>query len=229
MDTREVRLANLIKLIELHGQKNVAEAMNVDTAYISQLKNPKNPKNIGEKLARRTEGGLDLPSGWMDQLHYDGQVIADGSNTYSPPALPAPHTANIEPALSPRGNRVPIISWVQAGHASEVIDLFEPGEADDWIQPSCYTKAHTYALRVQGDSMAPDFKQGMILVVEPEMDYFCGDFVIAKNGEDEATFKQYIRDAGKEYLKPLNPQYPIIEMGGYKIVGVVREVIRQFR
>ncbi|MDY0136370.1 MAG: S24 family peptidase [Thiomicrospira sp.] len=203
--------------------------MSVDTAYISQLKNPNNPKNIGEKLARRTEEALKLPRGWMDQPHHDSQSVNDASGAYNLLYLPDLTKSNVEPALNPRGGRVPIISWVQAGHAAEAVDLYEPGHADDWIQPTCHTKAHTYALRVQGDSMAPDFKQGMILIVEPEMDYCCGDFVIAKNGDDEATFKQYIRDAGKEYLKPLNPQYPIIEIGSYKIIGVVREVIRQFR
>jgi hypothetical protein len=44
-------------------------------------------------------------------------------------------------------------------------------------------------LRVQGDSMTPDFPHGCIIVVEPELDPLPGDYVIAKNGDDEATFK----------------------------------------
>ncbi|MEN2769800.1 S24 family peptidase [Escherichia coli] len=43
-----------------------------------------------------------------------------------------------------------------------------------------------------------------------------------KKSTNEATFKKYISDMGKAFLKPLNPQYPIIEMDNdCEIVGVV--------
>ncbi|EBM5549197.1 LexA family transcriptional repressor, partial [Salmonella enterica] len=41
-------------------------------------------------------------------------------------------------------------------------------------------------------------------------------------GENEATFKKLVMDAGRKFLKPLNPQYPMIEINGNcKIIGVV--------
>ena len=136
---------------------------------------------------------------------------------------------NVEPAPDPKPHKVPVISWVQAGQACEVVDLYTPGDGEDWVSPTVHIKNHTYALRVQGDSMAPTFTEGMVLVVEPEMDASPGDFVIAKNGDDEATFKKYVRDGGQEFLKPLNPQYPMMPMGTYKIIGVVREAILKLR
>jgi SOS-response transcriptional repressor LexA len=125
--------------------------------------------------------------------------------------------------------KVPLISWVQAGHALEVVDLLHPGDGFEWIDTTCQIKAHTYALRVQGDSMTPDFPHGCIIVVEPELDPLPGDFVIAKNGDDEATFKQLIKDGADYYLKPLNERYPIKPLGSYRVIGVVRELVRRFR
>ncbi len=125
--------------------------------------------------------------------------------------------------------RVPLISWVQAGAAVEVVDIFNPGVADDWIDTTVQIKEHTYALRVEGDSMTPNFPPGTILIVEPDMDAEIGDFVIAKNGDEEATFKKLVKDAGTLFLKPLNPQYPMIKLDGYHVIGVVREAVQKFR
>lgn len=135
---------------------------------------------------------------------------------------------NVIPGPAVHG-KVPLISWVQAGHALEVVDLLQPGEGYEWIDTTCQIRRHTYALRVQGDSMSPDFPEGCIIIVEPEMDPLPGDYVIAKNGDDEATFKQLIKDGADYYLKPLNDRYPIKPLGHYHVIGVVRELVRRFR
>ncbi len=77
--------------------------------------------------------------------------------------------------------------------------------------------------------MEPEFKEGMILVIEPEMEPNPGDFVVAKNGEDETTFKQLVKDGGDWYLKPLNERYPIKPLGQAKIIGVLRAVEKRYR
>lgn len=161
---------------------------------------------------------MHLEHGWMDREH--GKAVKE--------RVPAYNIENTEacPTLS---KSVPVISWVQAGHACEAIDLYDVGCSDDWVTPSCPVKDHTYALRVQGDSMAPLFTQGMILVIEPAMDHDIGDYVIAKNGNEEATFKQLVSDSGKYFLKPVNPQYPTIPMEGYKVIGVVRDAILKLK
>lgn len=42
---------------------------------------------------------------------------------------------------------------------------------------------------------------------------------------NEATFKKLVIDAGRKYLKPLNPNYRTIEINGNcEIVGVVRQI-----
>ncbi|MCZ4058067.1 S24 family peptidase [Pantoea sp. LMR881] len=39
--------------------------------------------------------------------------------------------------------------------------------------------------------MEPDFKEGDVIIVDPEIEPVPGEFVVAKNGEHEATFKKY--------------------------------------
>lgn len=124
---------------------------------------------------------------------------------------------------------VPLISWVRAGDWAHVADLLQPGEAYEWVETGVTVQPHTFALRVEGDSMEPEFAPGTILVVEPEMDAHPGDYVIAKNGDDEATFKQLVRDGADLYLKPLNARYPIKPLGLSRIVGVVREAVKRYR
>ena len=128
------------------------------------------------------------------------------------------------------GGVVPILSSVQAGQFKEHVDNFHPGDGEqEEIATAVPVKRHTFALRVHGDSMEPDFTEGMVLIIEPEMDPNPNDFVIAKNGDGETTFKQLVKDGGDWYLKPLNDRYPIKLLGKCLIVGVVRAVEKRFR
>lgn len=125
--------------------------------------------------------------------------------------------------------KVPLVSKVAAGMFEEATDLHPAGFADEWVTCSVPVRDHTFALRVDGDSMEPKFPAGMILIVEPDMEARPGDYVIAKNGDNEATFKQLVRDGGDLYLKPLNERYPLKLLGDARIIGVVRQVLENFR
>lgn len=122
---------------------------------------------------------------------------------------------------------VPLISWVQAGESELAIDLFQPGDADEWLICPVPHSDGTYALRVQGDSMtAPSgksFPEGIDIFVDPEQrgGPGSGDLVIAKiNGRDAVTFKQIAVEDGRMYLKPLNPKWdPIFEE--FRVLGKV--------
>ena len=67
------------------------------------------------------------------------------------------------------------------------------------------------------------FPEGMIIFVDPEQrgGIVSGDKVIAKlKGENAVTFKVFIEDGGKKFLKPLNPTYPLITEE-FQILGKV--------
>jgi SOS-response transcriptional repressor LexA len=116
--------------------------------------------------------------------------------------------------------RVPLISWVIAGNLQEIQDMYQPGEADEWIETS-ETKPGkgSFALRVTGDSMTSpypgdiSFPDGTVIVVDPTRACDAGDFVIAKDvATQQATFKRLVHDGGRWFLKPLNPAYPTMEI-----------------
>ncbi|MDI1238991.1 MAG: S24 family peptidase [Polaromonas sp.] len=139
--------------------------------------------------------------------------------------------SNVSPGFDVRAE-VPLISEVQAGNYT-VIDNFNPGDGLEMVPVTVAIKRHTFALRVQGDSMVgtnlDSFPEGSLLIVEPEMQAVPGDYVIALNSDNETTFKQLIRDGGELFLKPLNVRYPIRPLGSAEIIGVVREFTKKFR
>ena len=87
--------------------------------------------------------------------------------------------------------KVPVISAIQAGMWAEIADNFAPGDADDWLMTDLELSASAFALTIRGDSMLPEFNPGDRVIIDPEVAPHPGDFVAAKNGEQEATFKKY--------------------------------------
>lgn len=200
------RLKELMRLRGLNGPTALGVAINKSTAQTANLL--AGIGSFGEKVARSIEEYAGLPLGWLDTLD---------------------QTDNTEPGPLIRG-RVPLLSPVQAGMYKEYVDNFHPGDGGmELIPTSVPVKKHTFALRVTGDSMEPMFQEGMLLIVEPELEALPGDFVIAKTASDESTFKQLVRDGDEWFLKPLNERYPIRPLGNASIVGVVRAVERRFR
>jgi len=79
------------------------------------------------------------------------------------------------------------------------------------------------ALMVLGDSMAPEFIEGEILVIEMGAPATDGSFVIAEVAKEDFIFRQLKRDEkGGWLLHALNPAYPDIAISGLnEIKGVV--------
>lgn len=167
---------------------------------------------------------LGVSTEWL--LSGNGQKKPSISNDQTPTTkLPK----NVEDGPEIRGS-VPLISWVQAGDYAAVVNNIEPHETELRIDVTCQVKKHTYALRVRGDSMEPLFPDGTIIIVEPELESMPGDYVIVRNGSEEATFKQLIKDGSDFYLKPLNTRYPIKPLPkNATICGVVRYAQMRFR
>ncbi len=130
----------------------------------------------------------------------------------------APEPSNVLPGPPIRG-MVPIISWVSAGRWREPdVALDEPLE---WL-PVTFKTPNVFGLRVDGDSMEPDFPPGTIIFVDPDRKAEAMNLVIALNGDDEATFKRLTKEGGVWYLTPLNPRYPLQKLDSLcKIIGVV--------
>jgi len=83
--------------------------------------------------------------------------------------------------------------------------------------------AESFALMVLGDSMAPEFTDGDVVVVEPEGHARDGSFVIA-HVADEWTLRQLVAMEGGWMLRALNPAYPAQVLAS---LGQIRGVVIQ--
>ncbi|MDW3096188.1 MAG: S24 family peptidase [Gammaproteobacteria bacterium] len=80
-----------------------------------------------------------------------------------------------------------------------------------------------FALRVLGDSMEPEFKDGCIIIIDPAANVENGKYVIAEV-DGEYIFRQFAQEGEKFFLQPINPGYKSIEI---ESPSVVRGVITQ--
>lgn len=78
-----------------------------------------------------------------------------------------------------------------------------------------------FALRVMGDSMAPEFWDGCVIIIDPGAQAQNGSYVVVEyNGEH--IFRQLHIEADRRYLRPLNETYSALELvGPYTVRGVV--------
>ncbi len=133
--------------------------------------------------------------------------------------------------------QAPIINNVAAGYPREFTDLGYPARvADEYVAAPDLHDPQAFAARVIGDSMAPDYDEGDIIVFSPERDVRPGDDCFVRLcKDDETTFKRiYFErdDLGNEQirLQPINSAYvprtfPREDVAGlYVAVYVIRPV-----
>lgn len=162
---------------------------------------------------------FDLIDYFSDVCENSHWGIADNS------AFKKSTLSNTSPAPDIKG-MVPLISWVQAGSWHEAIDCEEHHDDVPYLPCPRNHGICSYALRVRGDSMtAPygkTYPEGCIIFVDPHtLNPSSGDRIIAKIvGEAEVTFKVFMQEGEKIWLKPLNPQHPIIT-DEFRVIGKV--------
>lgn len=114
---------------------------------------------------------------------------------------------------SPRPlNAIPVIGLAQAGRKGYFDeDGLPTGEEWDEVRfPEFDTNSgrHIYALEVSGDSMAPLYRKGDILVISPNAPLRRGDRIVVRTLEGEVMVKELQRKTSKRFdLKSLNPAH----------------------
>ena len=88
------------------------------------------------------------------------------------------------------------------------------------------TGAESFALRVLGDDMAPEFRHGEIIVVEPDGALKDGSYVVARHG-GEWFFRQLCRRGDGWVLHALNTARPDLRDLPLADLGAVRGVVIQ--
>lgn len=196
------------------SQEDLAHHLGVGQSAVNQILNGLNRLNI--KTASEIAQFLSVPvDQFSPSLAKEIRSISRSIDHY---------------AKEPRSDSVyeyPLLSWVQAGAFAEIDGQFTERDAKKYICSAKRSVGDAFWLEVHGDSMTapsgqkPSFPEGMFILVDPEQAAQSGDFCIAvKDGM--ATFKKVIEDGWLTFLKPLNPQYPVIQFDAdCRLVGKV--------
>ena len=94
-------------------------------------------------------------------------------------------------------NVVPVINRVSAGYPKDFTDLgYPPRVADDYVGcPDVHDK-DAFAARVHGDSMAPKYRQGDIVIFSPALSPREGDDCFVRFDDGQTTFKRVFFETG---------------------------------
>lgn len=201
---------------------------------IREAMGDKSPADIA-RATKKTESAV---SQWLDgttkSLRADTAAMLEAATGYRAAWIStgkgAKRADNVAPATL-GSTRIPLISSVQAGVWTEVVDNFSPGDAQDWLMTDQRLSKRAFALEIKGLSMLPEFKPGDRIIIDPDVAPHPGDFVVAKNGEDEATFKKY-RPRGSDAsgnaifeLVPLNEDFESIRSDAQpiRVIGTMVE------
>ncbi|MFJ1518494.1 LexA family protein [Acinetobacter sp. ABJ_C1_1] len=193
---------------------NLAAAAQVSRQAVSQWFTG-TTKSLDSSTLLRVASYLGVRPEWLDGQGGSMVFIADGTTT------------NVS-EIGSRMLNVPIISWVQAGDWKNG-QLESLGRSEYQMVLSIFdTGKNGYALRVEGESMSPDYRQGDIIYVNPDKVPEHGMRVIASTPIG-VTFKELVIEDGISRLKALNPEwqpkYLPCEDGCY-ILGVVVGTVR---
>lgn len=134
-------------------------------------------------LSRIERGEMDVISPYLP-------IIAKGLKVSE--SQLAGYDSNVEPARL-NGRLVPVLDFIQAGTFAGVAPYFRDEEMTDFIPTMGGHSENTFALRIRGESMMPEFKENDVVVIDPEIAPQPEDFVVGKDSGGEATFKRYHR------------------------------------
>lgn len=138
--------------------------------------------------------------------------------------------SNISAVYTENIFNIPLFESVSAGFGAY---------ADDYIVdyvPLRFTNAHeaseTLCIKVSGDSMSPNIKDGDTIIVHKQDSVDSGDIAVLLIDGEEAVVKKVIYDAENIELHSFNPIYPVRTFSGadvlrVRVVGKVKKRIEE--
>lgn len=185
------RLARALSNADMRPQE-LANASGVSKASISQYLNGSHaPSNISSGKMANVLGvnpvwlmGFDVP---MVEDETSDNYVAEDSTEYKTKMV-----------------KIPIVGDVAAGIPISAIEDIQGYEE---IPEQLARTGEFYALRIKGDSMSPDIRNGDVVIVRVQPVADNNDVVIASVNGDEATCKRLKRYETELCLVPINPDY----------------------
>src|SRR5947207_7542169 len=132
-------------------------------------------------------------------------------------------------------NAVPVINRVSAGYPKDFTDLSYPkGAADDYVGCPDVQDKDAFAARVHGDSMAPKYGEGDIVIFSPAAAPRSGDDCFVRFDDGHTTFKRVFfenDESGKPALRlqPRNEKYRPQTVSSERVSGLYKALYRYQR
>lgn len=124
----------------------------------------------------------------------------------------------------PYFHKVPIFTWKQIPKIRDIQSI-DPNEIYAWVPHFYSDEPNNFALVVANDTMTSplqqttSFHEGEIIILDVKITPENGDYVVAiPSNSSSAIFRQYVIDGDMQFLKPLNPQYPITQIDKHTII-----------
>lgn len=144
--------------------------------------------------------------------------------------------ANVE-KIDGNWHRIPLISYAQAGMMTESTDPLSIWDRLEFVLTSEDVSPRAFGLRIKDLSCWPEYQEGDVVIIDPEIRPDPGNMVIAKGAEDEAIFGKYRPRGTNEQgemvfeLVPLNDDFATLnsERDHLRIIGVEIEHHRKKR
>ncbi len=200
-------------------QQMLAKKASVQIRHISRLENDKHSPTT--ELLERIAGALGVsPRDFWPKPVADGsykaagRLKADGDKPASPP-----WTVAEEPDTDEIGSGrtlIPVVGHVSGGESE---NLWGDGDFpvgvgfDHMAGPTDLTEANAFALEIRGDSMAPVFRDGAIVIVSPNQAANSGDFAVVRTKEGQSYFKMVWIESDQVRLTSINPAEPPMVFG----------------
>jgi phage repressor protein C with HTH and peptisase S24 domain len=167
------------------------------------------PTSFNKSKRNSADGRLRWPS--TESIHKileaTGSTIEDFMSF-----MGSRRTVMPEGNFPPQPSSIPLLGFAQAGAGGFFDDGgFPAGQGWDVVDfpVSPGQKAGCYALEVQGDSMMPLYRDGDVLIVEPDTQVRRGDRVVVKTRDGEVMAKVLARQTARTIeLASLNPDHP---------------------
>lgn len=179
--------------------------------------------------------GVDCSTGYLSTLENGGMApsvyvadgLARGLGTTVDTLLREASNPDSTTPPGEHAQRVPVLAWSQAAEWAANPDAKRLPANTCWIMPHESPPGRTFALIVPDEGMqaptGPSFPAGYTIFVDPSRKETPGDFIVGHDGDPAAlVFKKLHRDGQLWFLRALNPQFPMQQLGDkFEVIGVV--------
>lgn len=214
-----------IRLKELRTKRGISQQNLADTVDMS-----KSSINMYERGER--EPGIETLEAFADYFNVDLDYLIGKSDipnkaVYQNEQLPS----NATPIDNMQFVKIPVIGRVAAGIQCfadmDVLDY-------DFLPADSVADGEKYVfLRVVGDSMYPDIKEGDSVLVRCQSSIDSGAIAVVNIDNEDGVVKKVVYDSDWVELRSINPMYPPRRFEGadvqrVRVFGLVRKVVRNY-